>query len=289
MRLASHITAVGAALAALPLPAFAQSDASEVAPVDEPAEEAKAAAREGGPGFSRVVDDDETIYAIQRKAYLIENTLELSVLYTSLVGDRFVGTADSLAVSGGAAYHFSEAFAVEVFGGWFNPTESETTTELLAELQLETENAKLTQLIWAAGAGVQWSPIYGKLDLLDGAGLGNFAFYLGVGAAIGQTRVQCKGENQLDPNKFGDQRCQGGDAADVVVYEPNTTRPMAVLTVGFRSRLLTWFAVKAEVRNYMFASSVFRPEQDDLALSDSIRNNLFFQVGASFLLGGESN
>ena len=236
----------------------------------------------GGGGFSRVIDDEETVFAVQRKAFLMEGKFELSLFYTSLIGDRFVATENSFALAGSVAYHFSEAFAVEVFGGYFFPTESETTEELLRELRLETEPARLTQLLWATGVGVQWSPIYGKFQLA-GRSLGSFAFYLGAGAAVGQSRVQCNGTEALDPNEFPGQQCPGDDTLDVA-YEPNTTRGMGVLSAGFRFRFLDWLGFRAEIRDYIFASRVYRPDSD--IVSDSIRNNLFLQLGLSVLLGG---
>lgn len=289
------VAAVGAV--ALATPAWAQEDDGEAA-----AEEATAAPEEAvqaavldpdGPGFSRVIDEYETIYAIQRKAYLIKGKWELSPMYNTLVGDRFVATENSLAAAGSIAYHISEQFALEAFGGYFAPTESETTQELLSQLDLETEAAKLTQLLWAAGLGVQWSPIYGKLQFA-GTSLGNFAFYLGAGAAVGQTRVQCKGTQLLDQTQFGEgARCT--QAGDEVAYEPETFRVMGTFSAGFRFRFNNWFGLKTEIRDYIFTSRVFRPganeqgEEGIGTMSDSVRNNLYLQIGLSFLLGGEEN
>lgn len=263
-------------------PAALAQEGGEVPPAEEPGPVQ-------GPGFSRVIDDDETIYAIQRKAYLIKGKVELSLLYNNLLGDRFVATENALGVAGSASYHLSEQFALEAFGGYFNPTESETTDELLSELTLKTENAKLTQLLWAAGLGVQWSPIYGKLQLFD-LSLGNFAFYFGAGAAIGQTRVRCVGTDTLDQVAFPGESCPAAPAAtpDEVQYEPSSTRLMGTFNAGFRFRFLNWVGLKAEVRDYIFTSRVYR-EGDTPELSDSVRNNLYFQIGATFLLGGESN
>ncbi len=274
-------------LAATFLPAL--SFAQEADELPSPAGEAAA---EGQP-FSRVTDDQETIYAIQRKAYLSEGTWELSLLYNNLIGDRFVATDNGVAVAASVGYHFDEAFSVEVFGGYFFPTESEATQELLAQLRLETEFAKLTQLRWAAGAGVQWSPIYGKLQLADSA-LGNFAFYLGVGAAIGQTRTQCRANSLLDPSQ-PTLRCASPPAENptAVVYSPDVTQVMGVLTAGFRFQFSSLVALRAEVRDYIFTSRVVQydsPDNFNTAITtDSVRNNIYFQVGISVLLGGESN
>ena len=274
------------ALVVAPGGALAQEAPDEAAPAPTDAPDAAETGSEDGPGFSRVIDDEETIFAVQRKAYLIKNKFEISVMYNTLMGDRFVTTDSSVAVAGSIGYHLSEQFSVELFGGYFNPTESDTTEELLG-LDLITESAKLTQLIWSAGAGVQWSPIYGKLQLFD-LSLGNFAFYLAGGFAVGESRTRCIGGNRLDPNVFGPEaRCPVNQDPDVVVYEPNTFRPMGNFGVGLRVRFNNLLGMKAEVRDYIFTSRVYRP--DEQGLTDSVRNNLFFQIGATILLGGESN
>lgn len=268
------------------------------------------------PSFSRIIDEEETIYAIQRKAFLIKNKVEVSLMLPFLMGDRFVASQPLIdieldegdpavvgdesrfevpileGISGSVAYHLSEQFALELFGGFFNPGESETTTELLDQLQLETEQAKLTQLQGAAGLGFQWSPIYGKLQFA-GLSLGNFAFYLGLGAAAGITRTQCKGTERLDPNTFDPDpavdpsapRCQQTSLA--VAYEPSQVRFMGSFSAGFRFRFGNSLGLKAEIRDYIFTSRVYRPDAN--VYSDSVRNNLFFNVGVTLLFGGESN
>ena len=238
------------------------------------------------PGFSRVIDEDEVIYAVQRKAYLLKGKFELSAMYNTLVGDRFVTTENSFGVAGSVGYHLTEQFALELFGGVFRPTESETTEELSRELGLLTENAKLTQLLWGTGLGVQWSPIYGKFQFA-GRSIGNFSFYLGMGVGFGQSRVQCIGVELLDPNEFQDEACR---LSTDVAYEPARLQFIGSFNSGFRLRFRNWLGFRAEVRDYIFSSRVYRPEsQDRPPFSDSVRNNLYLQFGLSFLLGGESN
>ncbi|MEO1230838.1 MAG: outer membrane beta-barrel domain-containing protein [Myxococcota bacterium] len=279
------LVAAGVLVTASTRPVSAQETPAEAPPVPE-------VVPDDGAPFSRVIDDEETIYAIQRKAYLIKGKFEVTPMYSTLVGDRFVATENSIAGHLSVAYHLSEQFAFEIFGGVYNPTESETTSELLDQLKLETEQAKLTHLQGAAGAGFQWSPVYGKLQFA-GVSLGNFAFYLGLGAAAGITRVQCKGTEQLDPNTFDPDpavdaqvpRCQQ-DSLEVA-YEPSQVRFMGTFSAGVRFRFLSWLGLKAEIRDYIFTSRVYRPDAN--VYSDSVRNNLFLNVGVSFLFGGESN
>ncbi|MGF1510385.1 MAG: outer membrane beta-barrel domain-containing protein [Myxococcota bacterium] len=243
-----------------------------------------------GLDFARIADDEETIFAVQRKAYLVKERLEVSLLFSALFNDRFVR---SYAPSVSLTYHLAESFGVELFGGWLFPDESATTQELLDRVSLVPPYASVTQLRWTAGVGLQWSPIYGKVEVA-GVSLGNFSFYVNAGVAMGQTRVQCTptlDEVDLDPNRgFDPASCPSidVDAGDEVVYEPDTLRPMAVFGGGFRFYFTERFGLRAEVRDYVFASRVFRPAEDSptLLFSDTIRNNVYANVGLSILFGG---
>lgn len=262
--------------------------AQEEATPPEPIAETDSTGSTGEPGFSRVIDNEETIYAIQRKAFLIKDKIELSLMYSNLVGDRFVTTSDSFALAGSASYHLSEQFALELFGGWFNPTISESTEELFRFNGLVAEDAKLTQLLWAAGLGFQWSPIYGKLELFDYS-LGNFAFYFGAGAGVGQSRVRCFAGQELDPTNFdpGDS-CPIEPNDGVLSFAPDQTHFVGSFSAGVRFRFLSWLGLKAEIRDYIYTSRVFRADNVPSS-TDTVRNNLFLQIGATFLLGGSQN
>ena len=249
--------------------------------------------RKGAP-FPRISDEDETIYAVQRKAYLIDKAFEISAMGSLGFFDRFVTTfAPALSVS----WHLSENFALELSGAYFFPIESTLTTEILEQGKLTPEIAKLTQMLWVASLGLQWSPIYGKLQIF-GTSLGNFQFYVGAGGGLGQTQVQCTPGMMLDPNRnFEDPICPQADPEDVTgdeavfVYEPATLRFMGHLSGGFRFYFANWIGLKVEVVDYLFVSRVFRPQTTEPTqrFTDAVRNNIFLQLGVSFLLGGEEN
>lgn len=278
--------------------AFAQDDE-----LDAPTKKAEAPKAEvmskktedkGKAQFPRISDDQETIYAVQRKAFLINRKIELSLMPTASFTDRFVQTFGG-AISG--TYHVRENFGLEVFGTFLFPNESGLTDEILREGKLTPEIAKLTQMLWAGGIGAQWSPIYGKIEIFDTA-LGNFAFYLAAGVGVGQTRVQCTPATPLDPEVFGaGATCQAieatGSADDAfrVVYEPSRTQVMGSLAGGVRFYFSNTIGLKLEVKDWIFPSRVFRPGSNEPTqrFTDAIRNNIFFQVGVSFLFGGERN
>lgn len=275
------LSAVGFAMlagSAVPVPAWGQGG-GRAAPPGRGAGKASEPAR-GAQKFARISDDEETIYAVQRKAYLLKGKLELTPFVAASFADRFVQTF-ALATSG--SFHVAENFGLELFGAYFFPGESGLTDDILNKFKLRSDTAKLTQMLWTAGVGVMWSPIYGKVRTLGGS-LGNFAFYLGAGLAVGQTRVQCDPGERLDPEAFGDRTCEMAEAA----YEPATLRPMAAFSAGVRFNFSSSFALRLEVKDYLFTSRVFRPDADR-QLSDAVRNNLFAQLGVSFLFGGEDN
>jgi outer membrane beta-barrel protein len=270
--------------------------ATEAAPAE--AKPAEVAATTKGP-FPRVSDDQETIYAVQRKAFLVDGKFELTPLLSSSFSDRFVQT---FAPAASIVYHLSENFGLELYGAYMFPDESSLTDEILNKLKLRSDTAKLTQMLWATGVGVQWSPIYGKLQIFNKF-LGNFNFYLGAGVGVGQTRVQCDNQNLLDPNRGFPQDSTGKvvcnpDEIDTpantepgvtpVYYEPNTFRVMGALSGGVRFHFSTWMALKFEVKDYLFVARVYRPGGKE-ALSDAVRSNIFAQLGVSFLLGGDED
>ncbi len=292
-------------------PAFAQDAKSEET---KPAADAQGEGPKRGKmskaGFSRVSDNQETIYSVQRKAFLINGKLEINPAFSATFTDRFVQSyGGSLSV----AYHLSETFGIELFGTFQAPDESELTTEILERGNLEPELAKLSQMSWAAGAGFQWSPIYGKLQMA-GTSLGNFSFFVGAGLAVGQTRVQCtpnrpvdpnRGFNGLDTNANGQVLCPVADipagtpaseASRFLSYEPYTTKLMGTLSGGVRFDFNNWLGLKFEVKDYIFPARVYRPSDSGgtggasvQGFTDAIRNNLYAQVGVSFLLFGEDN
>lgn len=295
-----RVTFATLAMLLVSAPVHAQDEGEEpVKPEETKAEEEDKplSGRKGAP-FPRISDQEETIYAVQRKAYLIKHNFEFTPMFSGSFTDRFVTT---FSAAGSVSFHLAENFAIELAGGYMFPDESSLTTEILDEGKLQPEIAKLTQLLWTVGLGVQWSPVYGKLQVF-GTSLGNFQFYLGAGGGIGQTRVQCTPGMELDPNRnfpvnpeTNRAECPQieGETGDELqfVYEPATLRFVGHLSGGFRFFFANWVGMKIEVKDYLFVSRVFRPETTEPTqrFTDAVRNNIFLQFGVSFLLGGEGD
>jgi len=282
---------------AMPLAAFAQ----EKAPADEETDNSPPAVTDSGvrpptdvdqdkpAPFPRVSDDEETIYSVQRKAYLVDKRLEVTAMGAFSFTDRFVDSAGpAVAVS----FHLSENFAVEAFGNFMFPAASSLTNELLLSLKLTPEVAKLTQMLWGAGLGAEWSPIYGKVEVA-GISLGNFNFFVNLGAGLGQTRVPCPPDFALDPNEHGvGAKCPkipAGEDVNNVVYEPNKLQVMTAFGGGVRFFFSNSLGLKLEFKDWLFPARVFRPGSTEATqrFTDAIRNNIYIQVGITYLFGGE--
>ncbi len=298
-----RLVAALALLLAFALPAVAQDAASPEATKDASATADDGAEDVTADDFPRVADDEETIYTVQRKAFLNKNKWEFALMFSALFNDRFV---DSYSPVGSITYFFSENFGLELFGGYFFPNPSGARDELLERASLRPEFARLTQLMWAVGIGPQWIPIYGKLEVGEKS-LGSFDFYLSAGFAVGQTRTECIAGTALDPNG-GFDTDPGQDVAfcpaptgDVneVIYAGETFRPMGSFAGGVRFNFNNMWGLKFEVRDYMFSNRVFRPNArtggDELnqpgsqRFSDTIRNNVYANIGITIKLGGEDN
>ncbi len=255
----------------------------------------------GQAPFPRIADDEETIYTVQRKAYQVRNKWELTPLFGYAFNDSFVNT---FGLSGSVTYHVAENFGIELYGGVMFPSESELTERLFQDFNINTEIARLSKLRWTAGLGVQWSPIYGKMHILD-AYLGNFAFYIGAGIGLGATQVPCLVGDALDPNRgFDGLTCtepssgdNPGGGFDLAFDDrPSTLKLMGSISGGFRFHFSRSIGLKLEVKDYIYSERVFNPQarlpdgtepgDATLRFSDVIRNYIFVQFGVSFLFGG---
>lgn len=291
----SWFAATSALALTLPLHAFAQEKGGDEEGDDSPPAVTDSGIRpqvevtKGKPApFPRVADDEETIYAVQRKAYLVDDRFEVTLMGSFSFTDRFVDAGGPAAA---LTYHLAENFAVEAFGTVMFPSASALTSELLTDLRLTPEVAKLTQMLWGAGLGAEWSPIYGKVEVF-GVSLGNFNFFVNVGAGLGQTRVPCTSGFDLDPNEFGpNAKCPAPPADDprAVVYEPSRLTLMTAFGGGVRFFFTNSLGLKLEFKDWLFPARVYRPltSEPTQRFTDAIRNNIYVNLGITYVFGGE--
>lgn len=214
--------------------------------------------------------DDESIYVVQRRAYSKRGKLELTPLFASTVNNKFVGF---IGPGASIAYHLRENFALELAGIYALSYYSGLVYEVYDYEQLIPENVDLKQLQWFASLGVQWSPIYGKFNVLGV--LGDFDVYLGAGLGAAATLEPCTtvtaGCTTLQNLGFGLQKPLIGS---------DYLKLAGTFAVGMRIFFADWLGVKVELRDVSFGDKVDAPGET----SSDIRNNLAVMLGASFLL-----
>jgi outer membrane beta-barrel protein len=146
-------------------------------------------------------------------------------------------------LSGRAAYHINDAFAIEVGGGYVPPflVEKLPPVDVLREQAfLINADAKLLGLL---DAGVTFSPLYGKVAVLSDQIIHFDAFVIAGGGAV------------FDTNK-------------------TFVHPAMDVGAGVRVFILRWLVVRADLRDYVYP-------QDRTGIS-TLQNLLLVSLGVGF-------
>lgn len=237
--------------------------------------------------------NEETIFVVQSKPFLVGGSFEIAPQIAQTVNDRFTSHTGLLL---SAMYHIKENVAVAVTGGVFvwpdtdcfaaggpAPTtrplcllggrDTDLTVEIRDKERLAPEHVQLYQLTWMATSDLQWSPAYGKISLHDFV-LGQFNLYLSVGAGV----VGVQLENDQIPNEF------------VPIPGPFGSQdlpPVAFTTTlggGLRFYFTDWLGVRLEIRDYVTPLAVLqRDVPTDTFSTFDVTNTLFAQAGVSFV------
>jgi outer membrane beta-barrel protein len=96
-------------------------------------------------------------------------------------------------------------------------------------------------LVWGAQAGVEVTPLYGKLAWYEDS-LAHFSIVLNGGAGIGMTKLQLKPENSAGPATFGD----------------TGLKFLGSVGLGFRLQFGDRWAARIEVRDLVYTARVDR-------------------------------
>ena len=273
-----------AASLAFAVPAGAADDA-EAADDEETATDTDASP-DAGPaadGDAAAVEKpvlEETIFVVQGKPFLAQGRFELTPQFAQSVNDSFTSHT-GLMVSG--LYHLKENVAVEATVGAFmwvdersgNPRLGGRDTDLTVELRqkenLAPERVKLYQFPYLLAANLQWSPMYGKVNIQDFV-LGQFNLYLSVGAGIAGLQLET-----LTP----------GPASQTFVELTNSIAPTTSFGGGLRFYFTDWLGVRVEVRDYVMPLAVFQSGANAIADADApsfdVTNLILAQLGVSFV------
>ncbi len=219
------------------------ADAADAPAADPtaPAEPADAADKSAiDEGIDLTLQD--RIKAVSRKTFLKQGRFELQPAVMVTINDPFFRT---WFISGRAAYHINDAFAVEIGGGYAPPF----LVQKLPPVDVLRENASLinadADLIGQLDLGVTFSPVYGKVAVLSDQIIHFDAFALG---GVGP------------------------------VFDTNKTfvHPSMDVGVGLRVFVLKWLVVRADVRDYIYP-------QDRTGIS-TLQNLMLVSLGVGFYL-----
>jgi len=223
---------------------------------------------------------EETIFVVQGKPFLVQGKFELTPQIAQSINDSFTSHT-GIILSG--LYHLKENVAVEATLGGFGwldersglprvgGRDTDLTVELRQKENLAPERVKLYQFSYLAAANLQWSPMYGKVNVSDFV-LGQFNLYLSVGAGISGLQLET-----LTP----------GVAQQNFVPLATPIAPLASFGGGLRFYFTDWLGVRVEVRDYVMPLAVF--QNGDSAVEDAdapsfdVTNLILTQLGVSFV------
>mgnify|MGYP000976587641 CR=1 FL=1 len=187
---------------------------------------------------SESLSDNIRLHTVQRKLYSDKGMHEIT-LYPAIVQ---LNSKFTTHVGAGAQYlyHLHENFSLQV-NGQFNYLNRQVdfVQELIDNSQIQPQPATALTLQWAATAGFEIRPIYGKIAFYD-SGIAHFGVVISAGAGLGGTRIQLTGDEQ---------GLEFGSAG---------TRFVGQIGAGFRVRFDENFVARLEIRDTVYTAMVDR-------------------------------
>ncbi len=184
-------------------------------------------------------DDSEVqrIHVIEKRPFTEAGRWELTVSLPVQVNPKFTVHAG---ITGELAYHLRENLAAQVGVTWFPIAyQSTLSEELLTKADEAPFSAEAFLLQGAALAGLEFMPVYGKLNVFDGKIL-RLGFYLNAGLGVGKTRLQLRPSSSPMGRSYGD----------------TGFRPVAALGGGFRVFITERLTVRLELRDFAYSGYV---------------------------------
>jgi outer membrane beta-barrel protein len=209
----------------------------------------------------------EQIFAVQQAYALRVRRLEAQVGWSVSLNDQFVNhPAPVLALN----YYITNVLAVGVNGEYYAPFNVDQ--KFNAQVRRASRVAvPLTEYQWAAALNFTYVPAYGKF-----AGFGDFIFHYDAYVVGGVGALSVRPIPVIDPDNRN------------FSFEPKLAFNAGI---GLRLFINRWFAVVAEVRDY-----VFNDKLENLSVATnaadkntwygktSLTNNVQLQFGASFFI-----
>ncbi|HEY3667261.1 MAG TPA: outer membrane beta-barrel domain-containing protein [Polyangiaceae bacterium] len=209
----------------------------------------------------------EQIFAVQQAYALRVRRLELQLGWSVSLNDQFVNhPSPVLALN----YYITNVLAIGVNGEYYAPFNVDQSFN--AQVRRASRVAvPLTEYQWGAALNFTYVPAYGKF-----AGFGDFIFHYDAYVVGGVGAVSVRPIPVVDPDNRN------------FSFEPKLAFNAGI---GLRIFFNRWFAVVAEVRDY-----VFNDKLENLAVATnaqdkntwygetSLTNNVQLQFGASFFI-----
>jgi len=178
------------------------------------------------------------------------------------------------------AYHIKENFAVELTVGKPFGFYSALVYDVFQYEQLTPEDVDLKLMRFYAAGSLQFSALYGKLELYGM--LLDYDFYAMAGFGFATTVEPCA------PPGAGD--CsEGQDATGKGLQRPERAGDAMKLTGniggGMRVFFHDMFGLRIEIRDIAYADRVVVPG----GVTTDIRNNLMISLGVAFMLPGPTS
>ena len=217
------------------------------------------------PAVASDEGDVQRIHVIEKRPFTEAGRWEVTVSLPVQVNPKFTVHAGLTAE---VAYHLRENLAAQVGVTWFPIAyQSTLSEELLTKADEAPFSAEAFLLQGAALAGLEFMPVYGKLNVFDGKIL-RLGFYLNAGLGVGKTRLQLRPSTSPLGRAYGD----------------TGYRPVAALGGGFRVFVTERLTVRLELRDYAYSGYVSRVNgcgyDDALAISAAADSNQLPAAGA---------
>lgn len=237
-----------------------------------------------GPGVNALRDYREgTVYrpAVENRFFLKEGRFEVSPVFGYVPNNPF---ARRYLFGGTLGLHFSEALSAQVFG-MYSPDLGEGDVKPLTSVLLDRAHdadpdQDFQQPLDKAGllfsAGVAWSPLYGKINLVGETVL-NFDFYVtgGIGMVSKRNYFARYDESSQDPTDILNLAAAGTQS------EVKVAPFIGIGQNYFVNRLM---AVKIDLRGAFYVDE--KPQYDQNIPVNELRlyNNVIASVGVAVFL-----
>ncbi len=216
---------------------------------------------------------------VQERLYSFDGRFDLSLMGGIAMNPKLI---DHYAFLLRPAYHLTDAWSLELVGGYVLARERQSLTNReLDAIRIsifqeddKSEFADMGQMQWVAMTVVRWSPIYGKLNLAAEVPV-HFGAYASVGGGVlGVFRESLADCSSVTP--------RGDGYVDYECASSHDVKPGVTFALGLRFYLADWLALRAEMNSFMFPDEYrIHLNSPNERLVQGFTNVLMFLGGAS--------